>query len=380
MQKCVCFSLALLCALFAQAQTLERIIECINDNRVPTSFSTEMRPNKVYIGPLNAVMGANSVEGFRLRLGGDTTPQASRTLLLRGWIKYGFADKRWKTLAEATYSFVPKKRSRDEYPVRSLAVSFTRDVLMPTARFTLLSDDNLLQSWRWTPTTRATYTQRVTLNAVWDLNRRTRIYGQIRNEQDDGAAELAMPHLVINEATAALTHRNLTLRHTAGLWSNGEANGFHNYSEASYNHTFKLKHGGEIATQTRLGAQWNTDVPLLLRAAPSANLSYFTTPWTYSLLSDDEFVGLRFAQTMLHWDGRGTFFHRSRLLKSLGATEVAGASVLWNDQTGGLPYAEVSLGVHNILQVIGLDYVHRLTHRSKPSQGWGLRIHLTKLL
>ena len=57
------------------------------------------------IGNTNTFYSFNPVEGFRLRLGGRTTPKFNRNLYFDNYIAYGFLDKRYKYGTGVTYSF-----------------------------------------------------------------------------------------------------------------------------------------------------------------------------------------------------------------------------------------------------------------------------------
>jgi hypothetical protein len=50
----------------------------------------------VEVGPVNTFYSFNPVEGFRLRVGGRTTPDLSKRVYFETYAAYGFTDRRWK--------------------------------------------------------------------------------------------------------------------------------------------------------------------------------------------------------------------------------------------------------------------------------------------
>jgi hypothetical protein len=48
------------------------------------------------IGPVSTFYSFNPVEGFRLRLGGRSTPKFSKSIYLENYVAYGFKDEKWK--------------------------------------------------------------------------------------------------------------------------------------------------------------------------------------------------------------------------------------------------------------------------------------------
>ncbi len=80
----------------------------------------------IEVGPVNTFYSFNPVEGFRLRLGGRTTPRFNKSIYLESYAAYGFKDKKWKYYLGGTYSFT--HRSIWEFPVRSLSANYQRDM------------------------------------------------------------------------------------------------------------------------------------------------------------------------------------------------------------------------------------------------------------
>ncbi|HEX8461694.1 MAG TPA: DUF5686 family protein, partial [Segetibacter sp.] len=98
------------------------------------------------LGPINTFYSFNPVEGFRLRLGGRTSPKFSRNLYLENYIAYGFKDKKWKYYAAAAYSF--NHSSIYAYPLNYLKFSYQRDTKIPGQELNFVQEDNFLLSFK----------------------------------------------------------------------------------------------------------------------------------------------------------------------------------------------------------------------------------------
>ena len=137
------------------------------ENFVETSVNPE-HPSKVDIGPINAMLGTNSVEGFHLRASAQTTANLNPHWFLRGNVKYGFGDKRWKGLGEVTYSFKKKDYLPREYPVRNLTFNYENDIGSPSDVHMPTDRDNVFIALKWAPVRHMTYFERYNLTYDWE--------------------------------------------------------------------------------------------------------------------------------------------------------------------------------------------------------------------
>lgn len=183
------------------------------------------------------------------------------------------------------------------------------------------------------------------------------------------------------------------LKHTIGM--KGFMGGEYSYhvTEASIYKRLWVKNCGMIDLWVKGGIQWSK-VPFPLLMAPAANLSLIRQPETFSLVTDMEFLNDRYASLMAEWDLQGKIFNRIPLLKRLKWREHIGVNVLWgslsdknnptlpqnhNDDrlmqfpegsivmNNGEPYAEIRVGIHNILKFFRIDYVRRLNYNDNTS-------------
>ncbi|MBQ4366759.1 MAG: carboxypeptidase-like regulatory domain-containing protein, partial [Muribaculaceae bacterium] len=116
----------------------ERVIVVMVNGYVPTT-----KVSKFDIGPLNTIISGNSLEGLRLRLGGMTTVNLSRHWFARGYLAYGFSDKKFKYMGSLEYSFTPKKTLDPEFPIHSLRLTHRYDVDKLAQHYLYTNQDNV---------------------------------------------------------------------------------------------------------------------------------------------------------------------------------------------------------------------------------------------
>lgn len=204
-----------------------------------------------------------------------------------------------------------------------------------------------------------------------------------------------------------------SIRHTVGV--KGVLGGQYNYNltELDLYRRFQLNSWGRLDFNVGAGIQWNK-VPYPLLITPPANLSYIKAYNTFELINNMEFLNDRYATLMASWDLQGKLFNRIPLFCKLKWREFIGLNVMWgaltpkNDPTRPenagsdllmrlpgtidadgvyqptsfvmdpkVPYVEGIIGIHNILNLLHVEYVHRFTYRNLPtSPKWGIRLRL----
>jgi len=103
-----------------------------------------LKAGKFELGPSNSFYSYNRIEGQRFRVGARTSTLLSKKITLDGYTAFGVNDKRLKYGAGITYSFTP--RSIYEFPVKSLKISYMKDIRIPGQELLFLTPDNLFFS------------------------------------------------------------------------------------------------------------------------------------------------------------------------------------------------------------------------------------------
>jgi hypothetical protein len=105
-----------------------------------------LKAGNLEIGPTGSFYSYNSVEGSRFRFGGRTNPGFSKKINFDGYLAYGTLDKVLKYNAGITYSLTP--RTIYQFPVKSLRLSYQKDVIIPGEQLQFYQSDNIFLSFK----------------------------------------------------------------------------------------------------------------------------------------------------------------------------------------------------------------------------------------
>lgn len=342
------------------------------DNYLETSVDPN-RPSKVDIGPFFSTFGSNWVEGFRLRLGAQTTGAFNKHWFLGGWIKYGFKDHKVKGETRIAYSFKEKEKDLIAYPRKDISFSYTRDIQSPSDKFLQYDKDNTFMSFAWHKTRLQSYFERYRVEAVFEYEYGLALNARFNREWNTGAGDLYFltnkewnniensiqndrlmptdvesntvtytefsfgasyqPGLkVLNTRTkrylSNLEAPKIAFQHTVGI--KGFLGGDYNYNmtEFMFSKRFWLNSWGSIDGNIHASFQWNR-VPFPLLVIPEANLSYIRSRNTFNLVGNMEFLHDRAVTTMWRWDLNGKLFNRIPLFRKLKWRESLALNCMW---------------------------------------------------
>lgn len=383
-------------------------------------------PSKVDIGPITSMVTNNFIDGWRFRLGGQTTANLSPHLFLKGYYAHGLDSKKNYYDAQLTYSFNIKDYQPQEYPMRNVTIATSYDVCAPTDKFLMLDKDNVFTSLKWTTVDKMMFYRRHLLRFEREdyIGLRTTIQFKIEDNEACGALsfinlannaseDVSSEHLKTselkveiryapNEKTITTKQRRhklnhevpvITLSHTMGFKGAFGGDYKYNFTELSLYKRFWMKSWGRLDVNLKGGIEWNK-VPFPLLIMPAANLSYISQPETFSLIGQMEFLNDRYASLDIAWDINGKIFNRIPLLKKLKWREYVGVRSLWgylsekndpslarnqgssilmlfpdgsNVMDSGKPYFEMSVGISNIFRFFQVEYVRRLNYNGLSS-------------
>jgi hypothetical protein len=369
------------------------------------------------------------VEGFRLRLGGRTTPEFSKRLYFETYAAYGFKDEQWKYFLSSTYSLNGK--SIYTFPQNFIRASFQRDTRIPGQELQFVQEDNFLLSFKRGVNNRYLYNDVYRLDYIKEFANHFSYTLGFRKLQQSPAGGLYFrsrdqdgPH---NVGTLTTSELSLTLR-----WAPKEAfyqgklyrtpiinqfpiftvrvaqgikgffNGEYNYTNLAANATkrFYLSQLGHSDVTLEAGYVAG-QVPFPLLDIHRANQTYSYQLNSYNLMNFLEFSSDHYASLFIDHNFNGFFFNKLPLIKKLKLRETASLKLLYggiraeNNPSahpelyeflrdaqgqptsfvlGSQPYAEASVGVANIFKLFRLDIVKRLTYLDNPNVAeWGLR-------
>lgn len=389
----------------------EKILRVVSRGYIPTG-----KDSKFDFGPLTSTFSTNTVEGFRLRAGGITTASLSKRWFGRGYVAHTFKDHKWKYSAEAEYSFLDKERHSREFPVHSLRLTHLYDMKMLGQSFITNNQDNMFMSWRRAEDVQMLYHRVTKLEYTMEMENHFSIVARLQNERQEPTPWMtfrngygqSIGHYTTNSLKVELRYARgekffqfvsgrlpinmdrpvYTLSHTwapRGVTGNKFAI---SVTEASFNKRFWLSAFGYVDAVLKGGHCWTrTPYPDLL--IPNANLSYFIQLESFSLMSPMEFINDSYAQWDLTYWANGALLNNIPLIKKLKLREAVMIRGLYGhlshrnrpwENPGlfefpsvanttlmtGTPYMEAGVGLDNILRILRVDYVWRLTYRHNP--------------
>lgn len=420
------------------------------ENFVETGDS--LHPNYVDIGPVNTVISSNHYDKLRFRASALTNANLSPHFFASGYVAYGTQTRNWYGKMQLTYSFNKKAYLPREFPQNNLTFTYLNDIVSPFDKFIPTDKDNMFTAIKASNVDQYNHTSEFKIDYVREWETGFKIMGAFTHTHNRPVDALFYqrlgtgvldtntgmyipvndPSMWVKSATTAefkvgisfepgATYINtkqrriklnkdapvVTISHTFGMNAfGGQWN--YNVTEAGIYKRFWIPGSwGKMDTDIKAGIQWNT-VPFPLLIHPAANQSYILEDYTFSLISNLEFLNDRYATMMWEWDLNGKIFNRIPLLKKLKWRELIGVNMLWGSLTdknnpaftdnpnlfyfpghfkadgsyenntqvmdSKTPYIELRLGIHNIFKLIHLEYVRRLTYLHNPNTNtWGIR-------
>lgn len=400
----------------------EKVIQVLVSGYLPTGPDS-----KWDFGPMNTTFSFNDMEGLRMRAGGTTTAELSKRWFSRGYVAHGFKDHKWKYSGEVEYSFIDKRRHSREFPVQSIRFTHLYDVDMLGQHYLFTNPDNVFLSWKRQPDTQMTYHRVTKLEYTLELENNFTFYAKLAHDRQESTCYMPF----VNGRSEAFGHYNESSIEIQLRYAPGEKF----YQNRSYrypinldapvfflSHTFAPKgflgnmfaiNKTELSVQKRVwfsafgyldgiirgGWVWSrSPYPNLL--IPNANLSYTIQPESFALMNPMEFINDRYVSWDLTYWANGAIFNYIPYLKKLKLREAFSFRGLWGklshrnnpDHNPELfafpadahtrpmdqgPYMEVGVGIDNIIKILRVDYVWRLSYRdSYHCDRSGLRIAL----
>lgn len=396
---------------------------------VSALFSGYITLNKYEFGNTNTFYSFNPVEGFRLRVGGRTTPKFNSNFYTEEYLAYGFDDKQFKYAVNATYSFNGK--SIYAFPLHYLRVGYQYDMKIPGQELQFVQEDNFLLSfkrgnndkWTYNKIFKTEYEREFGKNVSLTFgfkNIRQTPAGAITYEKPGAATPINK--LTTSELSAEIRwapneqfyqgknyripiinkYPIFKLRSIFGV--KGLAGGEYNYVNLNFysEKRFYMSQLG-YTDVTLEGGYIFGQVPFPLLTIHRANQTYGYQLNAYNLMNFLEFVSDKYAAANFDVHFNGFFLNKIPLLRKLKLREVGSLKLLYGSvrdnnnpannpdvfsfpkdiETGkpttftlkNGPYIEMSVGLGNIFKIMRLDVVKRLTYLDNPDlTTWGLRV------
>ena len=419
--------------VYANIDSLKNMKSFKNTLKVATLlFSGYIKFGVFELGNTNTFYSFNSLEGFRVKVGGRTTPQFSKHIYLEGYGGYGFKDKIYKYLVAGAYSFNGK--SIYTYPLNYLKFTRQYETALPGQELVFAAEDNFLLSFKRGTTNKWFYQDSYKLEYIREFGKNFtyKLRYRFLNQTPAGSLVFEKPSAgridtISNIATSEIgaelrwaPHEQFyqginirvpirnkypvfTLRIQDGI--KGLFKGQYNYQQvtlaiAKRCYLSQLGYADVTLERGHIFGQ----VPFPLLDIHIANQSYAYQLNAYNLMNFMEFVSDNYLAVNSDFYFNGFFFNKIPLLKKLKLREVASFKILYgsirdennpskntdvyqfpkNNLLGipvqttyslnKTPYVEASVGIANIFKIIRLDLVKRFTYLDHPDiSTWGIR-------
>lgn len=395
-------------------------------------LSLEKEHSRFDFGPVNTVVSKNKLEGIRFRAGGMTTAYLNRHWFGRGYLAYGLDDEKLKYQGQVEYSFLPKKEYPTEFPVHSIKATYEYDTDELGQNYKT-NKDNFFLSLRRSGNELITYQRKVELDykqefynnfsydfitrykkeyATWlvPFVRLNRDNTQLLDDYSMSEFKLTLRYAPREKFYQTRQNRYpinfdypiYTISHSFARKGLMGADYSSNITELGYTKRFWLSIFGYTDVTLKAAKQWNP-VPFHMLLIPDVNMSFFIQNETYTLMNPMEFINDQYASWDLTYYMNGFVLNRIPLIKKLKLREVFSFKGLYgtlsekndpvHNQEDGLflfpeqtyrlgdkPYMEVSAGVENVLKILRVDYIWRLSYRNHPDidhSGVRLKFHVT---
>ena len=381
------------------------------------------------VGPANTFYSFNPIEGFRLRLGGRTTPELSKRYYFETYGAYGFGDHKWKYFGSATYSL--NNKSIYKFPQDYIRVSAQRDTKIPGAQLAFVTEDNFLLSFKRGVNDKYLYNDNYRLDYVHELENHFSYNLGFNNWKQTPAGSLYfsniengvannIPNLTTSELSVGVRyapHEQLIqgklyrinipnkypiieLNYTAGV--KGLWGGQYNYQTLNFRATKRcyLSQLGYSDVTIQAGYSFGQQ-PYPLLNILRANQTYAYDYESYNLMNFLEFVTDHYASIDIDHYFNGFLFNKIPLIKKLKWREFVTFKAIYggvraeNNPTlhpslyqfpidgqgqpityalGSTPYTEGCVGISNILKFFKVDLVERFNYLDHPNVSrYGIR-------
>ena len=405
---------------------LYKAANIVLNNNLPLGNS---KTNKLDLYRIQEIPAYNHLEGVRLRLSMATNTRLHPHLFAKGYAGYGFKDKKLKYRGELVWSFDKKAYHDDEFPRNKVSLIHENDIFSPGENHPRLLNDLLLYSYS---RSRGAMTYRKFTEVNYEKETLYGLSYQLwgRESEIKSASQLTysavdietypspMPSLKSKNAGLSLRYypneaniqnkRNRTpfslteplfmLSHTVGENSVFGGDELYHKTELSFQKRVDVGNYGHVDLVADYQKVW-TKAPFPLLLYPNANRGFIVDNKAFYLVRTLDFINDEQYSIRATYVGNNLLFARVPILKRLGFRELLmlrgfhgklsnkniptqenGLFVL-PQQTitmNNTPYMEGVIGITNILGVLRVEYIHRLTYCNHPDVlKYGFRLDAT---
>lgn len=360
---------------------------------------------KFEIGPIYKFLSFNAVEGVRLRVGGRTSNEFSKKLMLEGHLAFGTLDKKFKYAAGVTYMV-------NKNPRRSVGISFRYDMEQLGQDPNAFAEDNFFASFfRRSPANKLTMVRELKTfyehewfpgfsNTVRFIRRDVFPIGDEKFIINNDGTSYVDNSLVSNEiqlytrfafrerylygeferANLGTKYPVLELLYGYGIPGFPDSDAEYHRLQFRVKHWFNVFNIGWSKYVFETGKIWGT-LPYPFLKIHEGNETFFFYPDAGNLVNYYEFISDTYASLYYTHHFDGIFLNRIPLMRKLKWREVVHGRGVWGTMTEAnqefsefpvnsgpvnKPYFEAGVGIENIFKVGRIDAIWRLSHLDAP--------------
>lgn len=169
----------------------------------------------------------------------------------------------------------------------------------------------------------------------------------------------------------------------------GEPNNYHLYGKlhVTVRQQVSFSVGGRLTYVASAGIVIGK-VPYPLLEIMDGNQSYLYDAYRFTLMNSHQYATDKFLTLHAEWNGMGVLFNLIPGVRFLHLRELVECKIAYGGLSDGhsftdgmqpltVPYVEMGVGIGNILRLVDIYSVWRLTHRNDPTTPlWGIRAHI----
>lgn len=373
-----------------------------------TMFFTGYRDiGMIELGPYYTLYSYNPIEGNRFRVGFRTSDEFSNRLQFEGYLAYGLRDERFKYMGQLRYKISDKPRqfagAQYRYDVEQLGQSdnaFQDDNILssvfrrnPATKLNSFRSQKLWYEMEWFPglSNRITF-QRGEFIPLGDLDisyyandARTEISNSFRLAQITLFTRFAFREKFVagkvDRISLGSEYPVVQVNFTKGFKGVFDSDFDYHKLSVRVDDRLPLAPFGYTYWVLSAGKTWGR-VPYPLLEIHPGNETYFYDYAAFNMMNFFEFVSDYYFSGFATHHFDGFFLDKVPLLRKLKWREVAQIKAVWgelrrdnlnlqtnNSQFFSLnrkPYVEMGLGVENILKVLRLDFLWRMSYLENP--------------
>lgn len=361
---------------------------------------------KFDFGPVYTTYSFNKIEGHRIRLGGRTNNKLSTKIRLEGYGAYGFRDQRFKygggfkvflskkprQVFDAYYQFDMEQlgQSQNAFREDNFFASFFRR--RPFTKLSLVTDISTNYEIEWFPgfSNKLGFVHREIAPADTnilaykypsDSYKDNRLITSEARFETRFAFDEKFIDGDLNRVSLGTKYPILQMRYSYGIKGLWDGQFRYHKLDFSIDDWFKVAPVGYIEYLITAGKTWGK-LPFPILFLHQGNETYTYDDYAYNMMNYIEFVSDEFAAVSAQWHFNGYFLNKIPLMRKLKLREVASGKVLVGRLTQdsqsvmdfptdlytlSKPYAEVGVGIENIVRIFRIDVVWRLSYLDHPN-------------